>query len=57
VSKLSGHGLRRMADTSRGSLSACRIDRPSIFLTSVLMGEPVEAAITNLLFRIVDDVR
>jgi hypothetical protein len=56
VQRLSGHGLR-MADTSRGALSAYRIDRPSIFLTSVLMGEPVEAGITDHLFRIVDDAR
>src|ERR1700758_102951 len=45
VKRLSGHGLRRIADTSRASLSAYRIDKPSILRTWVLMGEWVEMGI------------
>jgi hypothetical protein len=50
VQRLSGRGLRRIAATSRGSLSAYGTDRPSIFLICVLMGEPVEVGVTDLLF-------
>jgi hypothetical protein len=47
VKRLSGHGLRRIADTSRASLSAYRIDKPSIFRTWVLMSEWGEMVIMS----------
>src|SRR2546427_8663201 len=51
VKRLSGHGLRRIADTSRASLSAYRIDKPSIFRTCVFMSEWVEMVIMGSLTR------
>src|SRR6266478_5674474 len=46
VNRLSGHGLRRIAETSRASLSAYRIDTPSILRPWVLMAEWLEIVIS-----------